>query len=44
MKAKITITIDEEVLKAIQVMAEKESRNVSSLINKILKDNVKSDK
>ena len=44
MKAKITITIDEEVLKQIQILAEKESRNVSSLINKLLKDTVESDK
>jgi len=43
MKTKITITIDEEILKDIQVIAEKESRTISSQINKILKDSIKSD-
>ena len=38
MKAKITITIDDDVLKKIQKLAEKDSRTVSSQINKILKD------
>jgi predicted transcriptional regulator len=38
MKAKITITIDDDVLKKIQKLAEEDSRTVSSQINKILKD------
>jgi len=44
MKAKITITIDEEILKKIQFIAETEKRTISSLINKFLNDRVKSDK
>jgi len=38
MKSKITITVDSEVLEQIQKLSESESRSVSSLINKILKD------
>ncbi|HEY5563880.1 MAG TPA: hypothetical protein VIK72_19365 [Clostridiaceae bacterium] len=44
MKEKITITIDEEILKKLQTIAEKESRTISGLINKTLKDSIKSDK
>jgi len=38
MKNKIAITLDEEVLKLVKDLAEKESRTVSSQINKMLKD------
>lgn len=38
MKSKITITVDEDVLKRTQKMADEESRNISNQINKILKD------
>jgi predicted transcriptional regulator len=38
MKTKITITLDDDVLKQIQKLSEEESRTVSSQINKILKD------
>jgi len=38
MKNKIAITLDEEVLKLVKELAEKESRTVSSQINKMLKD------
>jgi predicted transcriptional regulator len=43
LKVKITITLDKEVLEKIQQIAEKESRTVSSQINKIIKD-IASDK
>lgn len=42
MKAKITITIDDDILKLIQKLSEEESRTVSSQINKILKDYLES--
>lgn len=38
MKAKITITLDDDILKQIQKLSEDESRTISSQINKILKD------
>jgi len=38
MKSKIAITLDEEILKLLKDLAEKESRTVSSQINKMLKD------
>lgn len=38
MKTKIAITLDEEILKLVKELAEKESRTVSSQINKVLKD------
>jgi len=38
MKAKITITIDEDVLKKIQILSDREARTISSQINKILRD------
>jgi len=38
MKTKITITIDDDVLKQVQQLSEEEARTVSSQINKILKD------
>lgn len=38
MKKKITITIDEEILKLLKEYAKNEDRNISSQINKILKD------
>ena len=38
MKAKIAITLDEEILKLIKELAKTESRTISSQINKILRD------
>lgn len=38
MKQKIAITLDEEVLDEIKLLVIKEDRNISNLINKILKD------
>ena len=38
MKKKIAITLDEEVLKKVTELSEKEDRNISNQINKILKD------
>jgi predicted transcriptional regulator len=38
MKSKIAITIDEDILKKVTKLADKESRTISSQINKILKD------
>lgn len=43
MKTKITITIDDEILKAIKNLAQKEDRTVSSQINKILKNHFKNE-
>lgn len=37
-KAKISITIDNEVFEVISHEAERDDRTVSSMINKILKD------
>jgi metal-responsive CopG/Arc/MetJ family transcriptional regulator len=41
MKSKITVTIDEDVIKSVEALATEESRSISSLINKILKDFLK---
>lgn len=41
MKKKIAITIDEEVYKKIKQISSIEDRNISSQINKILKDFIK---
>jgi hypothetical protein len=41
MKAKIAITLDEEILNSVKQLAESESRTISSQINKILKDYLK---
>lgn len=38
MKKKIAITLDEEILKKTTELANKEDRNISNQINKILKD------
>lgn len=38
MKSKLAITLDEDILKKVNELADKESRSVSSQINKILKD------
>ena len=38
MKQKLAITLDEEVLEKLKLLADKEDRTVSSQINKILKD------
>lgn len=40
-KIKTSITIDEEVVNAIKEIAEKEDRNFSQQVNKILKDYLK---
>jgi len=37
MKQKIAITIDEEILEGLKVLSRKEDRNISNLINKIVK-------
>jgi hypothetical protein len=42
MKKKIAITLDEEVLEKLKQYASEEDRTVSSQINKILKDFLKS--
>lgn len=41
MKKKITISIDEDVYDKIKTISEKEERNFSQQINKILKDYLK---
>ena len=38
MKIKLAVTIDEEIVEKIKLMADEESRSISSQINKILKD------
>ena len=40
MKDKITITLDAEVLQYLQEKAESDSRSISSLVNKIVKDDM----
>jgi len=42
MKKKIAITLDEEVLEKLKQYASEEDRTISSQINKILKDFLKS--
>ena len=42
MKKKIAITLDEEVLEKLKQYATEEDRTISSQINKILKDFLKS--
>ena len=44
MKQKIAITLDEEILNKLKIVAIKEDRNISNLINKILKDYLESAK
>ena len=44
MKKKITITIDDDLLKKVECLAEEEDRNVSSQINNILKKYFKESK
>ena len=41
MKSKLAITLDEEVLEQLKVLAKEEGRSISSQINKILKDYLK---
>ena len=41
MKKKIAITLDEEVLENLKLLAKEEDRTISSQINKILKDYLK---
>jgi hypothetical protein len=43
-KAKVSITLDQDVYDAIVVIAEKDDRTVSAMINKILRDFVKGEK
>jgi len=38
MKQKLAITLDEEVLEKIKLLVVEEDRNISNLINKILKN------
>lgn len=38
MKQKLAITIDEEILEELRLLADKEDRSLSGQINKILKD------
>ena len=38
MKERLTITLDDDVLQKINVLAEQEGRSTSNQINKILKD------
>lgn len=38
MKERITITLDDDILKLITTLAEQEGRSVSNQINKIIKD------
>lgn len=38
MKVKITVTLDEDTLEKVKRIAKKESRTVSSQINKIIRD------
>lgn len=38
MKQKLAVTIDEEILKQLKLLADKEDRSLSGQINKILKD------
>jgi len=41
MKSKLAITIDEDVLSNLKLLAKKEDRTLSSQINKIIKDFLK---
>lgn len=41
MKKKLAITVDEEILEKLKILAEKEGRSISSQINKILMDYLK---
>lgn len=43
-KNKISITLDDPVLEAVRVMAEREDRSVSSCINIILRDYLEKNK
>lgn len=37
-KIRTSITIDEDVLEAVKTVADEDSRNISQMINKILRD------
>ena len=37
-KIRMSITIDEDLLQKVKVLASEDSRNTSSMINKILRD------
>ncbi|MDE6658729.1 MAG: toxin-antitoxin system protein [Eubacterium sp.] len=43
LKEKISITIDEDVLKEIKIRAEEDDRSLSQYINIILKKHIKND-
>lgn len=38
LKSKISITIDNDILKELKLLAEKDDRSLSQFINKILKE------
>lgn len=38
MKKKLAITLDDEIVDKLKILADKEGRSISSLINKILMD------
>ncbi len=40
LKAKISITLDEPIIEAVQQLAEEEDRSVSSYINLVLKEHL----
>lgn len=44
LKTKISITIDEDILKQIKILAEKDDRSLSQFINLILKQYLKNNK
>jgi len=37
-KVRMSVTLDEEVVRKVQTLAEEDSRNTSQMINKILRD------
>ncbi len=44
LKEKISITIDEDVLKELKILAEEDDRSLSQYINIILKKHIKNNK
>ena len=42
LKEKVSITLDSDIIEQIKQMAEKDDRSFSQLVNKILKDYLKS--
>lgn len=41
LKPKVSITLDDEIITSIKELAEKDDRNFSSYINKVLKEHIK---